>query len=156
MSKYNITKDTLALIGKNRNMVHIIETKHSYHIEDKIINILDYNCNYYGSSYIGRITGTKNIIGLNSKLPIIIEESNNIIFFPLSSTRDDRCIWINLANLSQINKCGKNTQICFTNGSTIQVDKSYYTVNNQLKKAKLLKEIMNTRKNEMYQEKIII
>ena len=40
MSKYNITKDTLALIGKNRNMVHIIETKHSYHIEDKIINRL--------------------------------------------------------------------------------------------------------------------
>ena len=36
---------------------------------------MDDSCKYFGSSYQGRYEGTKNLIGMNYKLPIIIEES---------------------------------------------------------------------------------
>ena len=44
---------------------------------------------------------TKRLININSKSPIIIEESRNIIFFPLKSIREKSNIWISYNNLEK-------------------------------------------------------
>ena len=63
------------------------------------MNIIKRSCEYFGSSYNGRHEGTKKLIGISHKAPIIIEESKNLIYFPTSSPRLLDCVWIGLNNI---------------------------------------------------------
>ena len=62
------------------------------------MNIIENSCEYFGSSYLGRHEGTKKLIGITHKAPIIIEESKNLIYFPTTSPRLTDCVWIKYIN----------------------------------------------------------
>lgn len=91
MISYEINRNTMALIPINDDQTKIIEKDNIFIINDNIMNIIKNSCEYFGSSYLGRKEGTKKLTGITHKSPIIIEESNKLIYFPTESPRLDSC-----------------------------------------------------------------
>ena len=99
MNNYEINKETLIIYPHEKEKSLIKENCSEYIINLSPIKIINESCLYFGSSYLGRLQSTKRLFGYSKKVPIIIEESNNIIFFPLESPRLNSCIWISLNNI---------------------------------------------------------
>ncbi len=138
LKEYEINEATQAIIPIDNDKSMVYEAETEYLVDMPSNKIINYNCNYYGSSYAGRCEGTKSLAGIKTKFPIIIEESRNIIFFPTSSTRGQQTYWISLNNIKKIVKYPDNTVIEFKNGHKLRMSMSYYSLNNQLCRANLL------------------
>ena len=78
----------------------------------------------YGSTCEGRIKGTKMILGSNYKVPIIIEETNEIIFFPTESAKNANCIWLSLNNIRSYEKSNGFTKVTFNSGKDLIIKMS--------------------------------
>ena len=104
MNNYEMNFDTLAIIPLNSTETKIIEKEGEYIVNISSMKIIDDGCRFFGSSYIGRSEGTKSMIGINYKAPIIIEETTPIIFFPTLSPRLEACSWISFRD---VDKCIK-------------------------------------------------
>lgn len=145
--KYEINEGTLALLPTENKKSKILEDKGEYIIENTPFEILDYSCKYFGSSYEGRKEGTKSILNINYKVPIIVENSRNLIFFPTNSPTSEDCIWISLKNIKRIKEEDFNSTIIeFNNGKIISVPISKRTIENQILRASRLDLIMRDRK----------
>ena len=149
MKNYEINEDTLAIISNYPN-TKIYEGNKSYLIKDNTLNIIKKSCEYFGSSYLGRHEGTKSLIGVSHKSPIIIEESREIIFFPTNSPRIYECAWISLKNLQNYKKGKDNTTIIFNNGHLLNLDISYGSLDNQVLRAARLESVLRLRKNNNF------
>ena len=119
MEKYEINKETAAIVGINEKFTKIVEKENDYFINDIAYEVMDYSCQYFGSSYLGRVDGSKRILGANYKLPIIVEESNDLIFFPISSPDSPKCIWISLKWYDSVDVEDGKTFIKLKNGKKI-------------------------------------
>ncbi len=149
MKDYEINDETLAIMPDDLWNSMILEDDYKYEVNKTPLEILDYSCKYFGSSYPGRKDGSKDILNSSYKLPILVEDTRNIIFFPTSSPLDDNCIWISLSNIKDYKKVDKNkTEILFKNNKAIIVDVSYYSFNNQVMRASRLESIIRTRKEK--------
>ena len=146
MKKYEINNDTLAVVGVNENTSKVLEKNKKYLINDKSYNVMEDACNYFGSSYKGRVEGTKKMIGVNYKVPIIIEESSDLIFFPLDNIENEKCIWISLKWFDKVVNTNGKTYILFRNGTKILINNSKYSVENQVYRATKLNYLLNSRK----------
>ncbi len=144
---YEINIGTLAIIPIDENTTKIIEVDNEYIVNKPCLEIISDSCNYYGSTYQGRNEGTKNMIGMSYKLPIIIEESRNIIFFPTTSPKLLNCSWISLNNLKTYLKGPKGSDIIFKNNSTINLDMSIFSLESQILRASRLESVLQSRKN---------
>ena len=82
MNSYEINSETQAIIPIGGDKSKIIESSRTLIVNQTPMKIIDRSCKYFGSSYQGRFIGTKNLIGVSHKAPIIIEETKEIIFFP--------------------------------------------------------------------------
>lgn len=143
---YEITYDTQVIAPIDKNTAKVIETDAEYIIETPVLNILEHSCEYFGSSYEGRKEGTKKLLGITHKSPIIVEESRKIIFFPTSSAENENCIWINLEKIDKYFKLGpKKSAIRFQNGDFLEFDVSYGSLSNQILRATRLKFILEER-----------
>lgn len=147
LENYEITKNTLAIIPIDSKKSEVIEDDETFVINKNSTKIVDDSCKFFGSSLNGRHEGTKNLIGVNYKAPIIVEETNEMIFFPTNSPRLSECTWISLNNLENYKKNGGKTQICFKNGKTIDIDVSYGSLENQVLRSTRLESILRKRKN---------
>ncbi len=147
MSKYEINNNTLAVVGINDFKSMAIESDNNYIINDNSYQIMEDSCNYFGSTFKGRIDGTKKMMNINYKVPIIVEESNDIIFFPLSEIDNSNCVWISLKWFDRVVKENDNTYIYFKNGEKISINVSKYVVENQFFRSLKLSSILNDRKN---------
>ena len=85
-------------------------------------------------------------LGINYKSPIVVEESNEIIFFPTASPRVEDCHWISLKHVDKLEKNGLKTKILFKNGQELNLSVSYGSLENQLLRATRLQSIMRDRK----------
>lgn len=146
MSEYEITEETCALIAINNLCTRIIELEGELIINSSTIKILDYSCKYYGSSYLGRKDGSINILKNIYKIPIIVEESRNIIFFPISSPKYNNTTWISLKNIKSYQKIEKNTEITFKNNKKMVINMSYSSFQNQVLRSSYLEMIFLSRK----------
>ncbi len=147
MKEYEINDETLAILPNDIWNSIVLEDDGNYEVSQKPLEIVDYSCKYFGSSYPGRKEGAKNILNSGYKLPILIEDANNLIFFPTSSPADDDCSWISLKNLKKYTK-GKdgNTIVEFKNNKKITLNISYNSFNNQVMRASRLESIIRNRK----------
>ena len=143
--EYEITYDTQLILPIN-NCSKIIEKDAEYLINISPINIMEHSCEYFGSSYEGRKEGTRKLLGITHKAPIIVEESRKIIFFPTTSPENKDCIWINLEKIDKYYKIDpKRSAILFKNGETIEFDLSFGSLSNQILRATRLKYILEER-----------
>ena len=74
---YEINENTLLIIPVSDEISKIYELNETFFISKSVKHIIDHSCKYFGSSYSGRYEGTKHLIGMNYKLPIIIEETKD-------------------------------------------------------------------------------
>lgn len=148
MDNYEINSATLAIIPLDNSTSMIYEEDTEYVVKKSSNSIIKDNCEFYGSSYQGRCVGTKTLTGIKSKFPIIIEESRNIIFFPTSSSRTKQSSWIALNKIKSYSKKEYISEVEFKNNNKIDLDISYYSLENQICRAIILKSKLYERKLE--------
>ena len=143
---YEITYDTQVLLPINHDKTKIIESDCEYIVDNSTLEVLEHSCEYFGSSYEGRKLGTKKLLGITHKSPIIVEESRKIIFFPTNSPDNKDCIWLNLEKIDSYNKIdNKKSSVQFKNGDLIEINISYGSLTNQIMRATRLKYILEER-----------
>lgn len=150
MKDYEINSSTLAIIPLSDDVSRVYEEEAEYVVEKSSNSIIKDNCAFYGSSYQGRCVGTKNLTGIKAKFPIIVEESRNIIFFPTTSSRTQQSTWLALNKIKKYDKLDTKSQICFKNEKKLDLNISYYSLDNQVVRATMLKSKLYERK---FQEK---
>ena len=147
MNSYEINSETQAIIPIGDDKSKIIESGRTLIVNQTPMKIIDRSCKYFGSSYQGRFIGTKNLIGVSHKAPIIIEETKEIIFFPTNSPRLDNCAWLSLKHLQNYKKSNNNSIITFNSGYLLDLDISYGSLDNQVLRATRLESVLRLRKN---------
>ncbi len=146
---YEINEGTLAVMPTEEKKSKILEDHQEYIIDQTPYEVLDYSCKYFGSSYEGRKEGTKSILNINYKVPIIVENTRNIIFFPTNSPTSEDCMWISLKNINAIKEEDYNsTKIEFNNGVSIHVPISKRTIENQILRASRLDLVIRNREKD--------
>ena len=146
MKTYEINSSTAAVIGIGENSTKIVEKENNYIINNNSFQIMEDSCSYFGSSYEGRVIGAKNMIGNNYKVPIIVEETNELIFFPLSEITNSKCTWIALKWFDRVENDNENIFIYLKNGKRLTTKVSKYVVENQVLRATKLIYNLNERK----------
>lgn len=146
INNYEINSSTIAIVPISKNVSRVIEEDNIVTVSKNTTQIIDDSCRYFGSSYLGRHEGTKNIIGVNYKSPIVIEETKEIIFFPTSSPRFDNCYWISLKKIQNYKKINGQTVISFKNGYELPVNISTGSLENQILRSTLLESVMRNRR----------
>lgn len=146
MEEYEINSETCMLMAIDKYHTKVIELEREFDIFNSTLEILDYSCKYYGSSYLGRKAGSINILKNIYKIPIIVEESRNIIFFPLNSPRYHHATWVSLGQIKSYRKKDNKTEVIFQNNKKIVLEISYLSFQNQVLRASYLEIVSNNRK----------
>lgn len=147
MKEYEINNGTLAIVPTEDGKTKVYEIDDEFIVDKRVYQVMEESCQYFGSSLIGRQTGSKNILGSSYKVPVVIDESRDIIFFPTSSPLLDSCYWIGLKDIKEIIKKDRKTIIVFDNNKEIEVDIPYLSIQNQIMRATRLNMVLKKRKN---------
>ena len=145
MNNYEINEDTYAIISEEIGKTKIIEKDNEYTINEDAYKVMDESCKYYGSSYKGRIEASKELLNCSYKLPIIVEESSALIFFPIKSSLLQDCSWINVNCIKNIEKIGSKCNITLRNGKKLLLDISKLSLENQIYRSSKLESIIYKR-----------
>lgn len=144
---YEIDLSTLMLIGINDESTRVVTSEKELTINSNSKSIIDNSCKFFGSNMSDRLKMTNRLVNIKVKAPIIIEESRNIIFFPLKSTREKNNIWISFNNLDKYEQKNDETIFYFKCGKTINIKFSYYIIDNQITRTLMLDyELLKRRK----------
>lgn len=146
IEEYFINEDTLILVPTGKNKTKVYDKEGIFDIKMNILDIIENSCNYYGSSYLGRCIGSRKILNMNYKLPIIIDEVKETILIPTSSPKNEDCHWICLNNIEDYSKLKNSTLIEFNNKNKYELKNSYYILENQILRATLLLTRLKKRK----------
>lgn len=147
MENYEINDETYVVMSSRVGETKIIEKEDEYDICCDAYKVMDESCKYYGSSYKGRLNAAKEILDCSYKLPILVEESTSLIFFPIKSSLADDCCWINLNSIKKVEKNGKKSRIILNNGKILEVDVSKMSIDNQIYRSTRFESIITKRKN---------
>lgn len=144
-----INLSTLMLIGIDDYTTKVITYDGEFIVNMCARDIINDSCKNFGSSLKNRIKMTDSIIHITSKPPIIIEETRDIIFFPLRSPRLEDNIWISFNNLERYEQENSQTALFFKKNKKILIDFSYYVLDNQVTKAILFHYELNKRRKSL-------
>lgn len=147
MNNYEINEETYAIISKDIGKTMVIEKSNDYEIDNDAYKVMDDSCKYYGSSYKGRLEAAKTLLDCSYKLPILVEESSVLIFFPIKSSLLEDCCWINLNSIENIEKVNNKSKITFKNGKEMIFDISKLSLENQIYRSAKLESIIFRRIN---------
>jgi len=148
MDSYEINKDTYAIVSVNEGISKVLEKDDEYFINKNSYEVMEDSCSYYGSSCEGRIKGTKQILGSNYKVPIVVEETNEIIFFPTEAAGNANCIWLSLNNIKSYERSNGFTKVVFNSGKELIVKMSISSFETQVLRANRLGSIIRKRKEQ--------
>ena len=146
---YEIDLSTLILIGLDEVTTRVITTDRDFIVNESSKKIIDNSCRFFGSSLKDRLNTTKRLLNIASKSPIVVEDTRNLIFFPLKSTREKNNIWISFNNVQTYTKDEKSTIIIFKNGKRISLNFSYYVIDNQITRSLMLDYELNVRRKSL-------
>lgn len=146
---YEIDLSTLLLISINDESTKVVSLEKEFVVNSSSKDIINKSCRFFGSSLQERVNTTKRLINVASKSPIIIEESREIIFFPLKSVREKNNIWISFNNLEKYSKENNKTILKFKTGKEIMIDFSYYIIDNQITRSMMLDYQLKKRKESL-------
>ncbi len=146
MKNYEINEDTMAIVPVSYYESLIKEKDREFIINNNSYKIMEYSCEYYGSTIGGRLKAAKKIFDCPYKTPLLIEESENIIFFPTKSAKDEDCLWINNNYVEKIIKKDGTSVLLFTNGDSININTSKLSLENQVARSARYENILRKRK----------
>ena len=146
--EYEINRGTLAIVPNEIDNSLVYEDDDRFLIHQTPFEIMEESCKYFGSTYEGRKESAKSILGAEYKVPVIVEDSDNLIVFPTTSPKSEDCVWISLKRVKSFAKVDSgNTKIIFDNNKEIIVPISYRTLENQISRASRLDFMMKKRKS---------
>ena len=102
--EYEINSNTLAIIPYQKGKSKILELNDEYIINLTPYQVIENSCSYYGSSLNGRMNGARSILGSVYKIPVMVEETNNLIFFPTTAIENEKNVWIGSNNILNYHK----------------------------------------------------
>lgn len=146
MKNYEINEDTMAIMPISYYETLVKEKDREFLVNKNAYEIMEESCEYYGSTISGRVKAAKKILDCPYKTPLLIEESENIIFFPTKSSKDETCQWINNNYVSRVIKNNKKSKILFTNGEELELDISKLSLDNQVSRSSRYENILRKRK----------
>lgn len=153
MDSYEINMETLLIIPYARGKSKVYEYDNEYIVDVLPLDIIKNSCLFFGCSFEGRKEAVKNILGIDMKVPIIIEDSKDIIFFPIGNCINKNSIWISYQNLVKYSKLNEfSTVLYFHNNKRIVVDAKYNLIDNQVIRCIKLVALLNKRKNFIKEE----
>ena len=146
--KYEVSNGTLAIVPNEKESSLVYEDEERYIIDETPFKIMEESCKYFGSTFEGRKDSAREILGAEYKVPIIVEDTDNLVVFPTTSPYSDECVWISLKRIKKYEKIDAcNTKIIFDNNKEIIVPCSYRSIENQVSRASRLDLILRKRKN---------
>lgn len=132
VSEYEINAETLLIVPYGKDKSKVYESNEEFIVNLGSLEIIKNSCLYFGCSYEGRKESVKNLIGVDMKVPILIEECRNIIFFPVTSCVKKSSIWISFQNLVKYNKLNDfSTVLYFRRNKKIKIDTKFNLIDNQ-------------------------
>jgi len=144
VENYIINNKTIAILKKNNKTI-IFDVENTRVINKNIKKILDYNCNFYGSSLLGRKKCAESILNIHYKIPLIIDK--NIILLQLNGIKDEECLFIVLNKIIDYKYTNKNLNILCINNRLFKTKISKYSFEKMLINAFKLNNILKWRKN---------
>lgn len=147
MDEYIIHMGTLALVPVGEFCTEVYEQNGIISINESCTKIIENSCLFYGSTLDGRRKGTESMIGVKYKAPIIIEESNELIFFPTSSTKANKSAWILLSAVKNYYVDNNILILELYNRQKIYLNYSYGVIDNQILRSTRLESTLRGRKN---------
>jgi competence protein ComK len=128
------------LVYGSKMYSQIVEIEDEFTSPFKPIEIIKKSCEYFSSSYEGRKNGTKQLIGITHKVPVAIDPSNFIYFFPTTSPNRSECIWVSHEHVLNYRRLAANqTEVTFQNKQSFIFPISYSSFENQLLRTALLR-----------------
>ena len=156
MNNYEINVETLLIVPYSHGKSKVYEYDEDYIVNCIPTDIITTSCLFFGSSIDGRREAVKNILGIDMKVPILVEDSKNIIFFPTSSCINKSSIWVSYQNLVKYYKLNDfSTVLCFRNNKQITVDVKYNLIDNQVIRCMKLESLLIKRRNFLKNENVI-
>jgi competence protein ComK len=134
----------------------IFEVEDEFLSPFKPLDIIRNSCEYYGSDYEGRRNGTKLLVGYAHKIPIAIDPTNRIFFFPTTSPSRQECIWISHEHVKDYERVNpQETLILFNNNQSFKFPVSCSSIISQLERTaylrtKLMQRIEYNEKKSFY------
>ena len=144
---YEINDETLAVMSFDEDKSRIIESDDDYVVNEIPYSIMENSCKYFGSSFEGRVLGSKDILGSIYKTPIIVEESKDLIFFPTEALSSPSVAWISYKRIKNVEKYGRMTRVIFDNDESVVVNCPYFSIKNQIFRCNMLETISKNRKS---------
>jgi competence protein ComK len=124
----------------------IYELEDEYLSPFKPLDIIKKSCEYFSSSFEGRKEGTKQLIGVTHKVPIVIDPTNFIYFFPTTSPTRSECIWISHEHILDYHRIdSRQTMVIFQNKQSFNLPISRSSFENQMLRTALLKSKLMQR-----------
>ena len=145
--EYEINSDTLAIIPYQKGKRKILELNDEYIVDLTPYQVIENSCSYYGSSLNGRMNGARSILGSVYKIPVMVEETNNLIFFPTTAIENEKNVWIGSNNILNYEKKGKNTVVEWKNNKKTEFNMPILSIETQLLRVNKLITITKQRKN---------
>ncbi|GGH88681.1 competence protein ComK [Pullulanibacillus pueri] len=125
----------------------VLEEERIIVVREKPLDIIKHSCEFFSASYEGRKKGTKRLMKITHMPPIVISNSQMIIFFPLSSPENADCIWLahnHVKDWDKIKGSHKNhkTLVIFSNLQTYPLSMQSSTFDLKVCRGSRLKHIM--------------
>ena len=147
VNNYIINVETLLIVPYGREKSKIFENDRTFIINETTCNILKNSCLFFGSSIEGRREAVKHILEVDMKVPIIVENIRDIIFFPVSNCIKKNSTWISYQNLLKYTKFNEfSTVLNFRDNVGVKVDVKCNLIDNQVVRCLKIDTILSKRK----------
>lgn len=149
MKYYIINADVLCFTADlgNSNGTLVMEKEKKFTVETECFKLLKKSCRWYGNSYNIQRDFIIDKFNYYIKTPIIMSNSDKLIFFPTTAPSSKDCIWVCYNNVDRYVKDeDKNyTKIYFKGGKILNISASYTTIDNQITRCIRIEKFINDK-----------
>lgn len=148
MISYVINRKTLAVVALNEKQSIVYEVGRQMVIDKLPLQIVMKSCQVFGSTFRGRTEGTKRLTGYRYKMPIVVQDYDELIIFPTKSPTVNSNDWICLKRINHFypNYAKNTTFVKFDNGLLLEFAVSFPSFQTQYMKASYLSAIIQRNK----------
>ena len=125
-------------LTNDSDSTNIVKIRNELIVNETINKIINQTCLKFLTTLDGRIEAIKQVYKISKFVPIYINEG--LILQPIYSIKSWKQIYINISNISKINKVNDYVVITFINEKTILLEISYERMKRYLKRCLKIKD----------------
>lgn len=142
LNNYEVCSNTVMVKTIGPKLSEVLTYDETIKVPCSSKKIIDSNCRIFGSSLNGRIESSKYWLGCDYKLPIIIDEIRNLVFFPTRSIDSSENIWFSYNTIEDYKEVKNGIELTLKNDKKIIINESFNVFENQyIRASKLYKRI---------------